>query len=229
MQTSKVICGVMCLVVAFFAGMFSLACPYWVNLPVKIGAVCFTMGLIGVGIALIIKSGSAMPKGMKRLVTVFLLVTIAAPAILDIHIRHERSLLQARAKAFLLRPLPKLLVPDAKGEVGGFFVDTNAGPQNGVLGYSIGLIERYATNGRIRWSARIQGQFACTGDGVNMNYESDEIRHSQEVSNYLAERNAILGEEWNMGFWQWVEDSIEFKQSIPEIEEEDRPASTTRQ
>jgi hypothetical protein len=33
----------------------------------------------------------------------------------------------------------------------------------------------------------------------------------------------IIEEEWRMGFWQWVEDSIEMKQTIPEIEEEDAP------
>ncbi len=61
-----------------------------------------------------------------------------------------------------------------------------------------------------------------------MNYESDEIRNSEEVSSYLAERNAILDQEWNMGFWQWVEDTIEMKMKIPEIEEEDAKPTASR-
>ena len=113
-------------------------------------------------------------------------------------------------------------MPNSEGEVGGYFVDTNAGLQNGVFGYSLILIERYATKGRIRWSAVIQGQFACTGEGVNPNIRSDAIDTNEEVRLYLSERNAILAKEWRMGFWQFVEDTIEMKRTIPEIEEEDR-------
>jgi hypothetical protein len=31
-----------------------------------------------------------------------------------------------------------------------------------------------------------------------------------------------LAKEWRMGFWQWIEDTIELKDKIPEIEEEDQ-------
>jgi hypothetical protein len=141
---------------------------------------------------------------------------------LDIHIRHERKVLQTRAKNFLLRPIPKLLVPDSNGEVGGYYVDTNAGIANGVFGYSRVLIERYATKGRIRWSARIQGEFACTGDNCLNPNISAEVTSNEEVRRYSAESHAILAEEWRMGFWQWIEDTIEIKDKIPEIEEEDQ-------
>ena len=43
-----------------------------------------------------------------------------------------------------------------------------------------------------------------------------------EVRLYSAESHAILAEEWRMGFWQWIEDTIEMKTKIPEIEEEDQ-------
>jgi hypothetical protein len=155
-------------------------------------------------------------------------ILVGSPVLFDIHIRHERRLLQLRATEFLSRPLPKLLTPDAEGKVGGFYVDTNSGPQNGVLGYSRLLIERYANTGRIRWSARIQGEFASTGHGVNANYQSDAIKTNEEVKLYLAERNAILGKEWQMGFWQMVEDVMEMKMPIPEFEEENvKPAAST--
>jgi hypothetical protein len=147
---------------------------------------------------------------------------IVSPIVLDIHIRHERAALQMRAKEFLLRPIPKLLIPDSKGEVGGYYVDTNAGIANGVFGYSRALIERYATKGRIRWSAAIQGEFACTGDNCLNGNISDEVTTNEEVRRYSAESHAILAKEWRMGFWQWVEDTMEFKSVIPEIEEEDQ-------
>ncbi len=114
-----------------------------------------------------------------------------------------------------------------KEKLGGYYVDTNAGPQNGVFGYSQILIKRYADTGRIRWPARIQGQFAVTGEEVNGNIRSDAINTNEEVRAYMAERNAILAKEWRMGFWQWVEDTIEMKTSIPEIEEEDAPLKST--
>jgi hypothetical protein len=142
--------------------------------------------------------------------------------LLDLDIRQERKALQVRAKAFLARPIPKLLIPNSEGEVGGYYVDTNAGIANGVFGYSRVLIERYATKGRIRWSAAIQGEFAGTGDNCLNGNISDEVTTNVEVRRYSAESHAILAEEWRMGFWQFVEDSIEFKSVITEIEEEDQ-------
>jgi hypothetical protein len=37
----------------------------------------------------------------------------------------------------------------------------------------------------------------------------------------------VLEEEWRMGFWQWIEDTIEMKDEIPEIEEEDYHPTAT--
>jgi hypothetical protein len=208
--------------------MFARVCLVYGNSCLKLIPAIYALALAAMGVLLVVRARSPISKRIQFMFAVFVVVLVISPVLLDIHIRHDSKLLQSRAKAFLLRPLPKLLIPDSNGNVGGFFVDTNSGPQNGVLGYSIKLIERYATNGRIRWSAVIQGQFACTGKGVNMNYESDEIRNSEEVSSYLAERNAILDQEWNMGFWQWVEDTIEMKMKIPEIEEEDAKPTASR-
>jgi hypothetical protein len=182
----------------------------------------FAVGLLVVGSFLIVKRRSAMSARVRLLIFLFFGILVASSALLDVHIRHESQVLQNRAKQFLLRPIPKLLVPDSEGYVGGHYVDTNAGPQNGVFGYSLILIERYATKGRIRWSAAIQGQFACTGHGVNPNIMSEAIDTDEEVRLWLAERNAILSKEWQMGFWHWVQDVIEMRLTIPEIEEEDR-------
>ena len=106
-------------------------------------------------------------------------------------------------------------------------MDTNGGTANGVFGYSRVLIGRYATKGRIRWSAVIQGEFACTGDNCLNPNISDAVTTNEEVRVYSAESHAILAEEWRMGFWQWIEDTIEMKDKIPEMEEEDHyPAAT---
>lgn len=162
----------------------------------------------------------------KMAIIFFFGLLIASAALADIHIRQERKALQERAKAFLARPIPKLLIPNSDGEVGGYFVDTD-GTANGVFGYSRVLIERYATKGRIRWSAVIQGEFACTGDNCLNPNISEDVTTNEEVRLYSAESHAILAEEWRMGFWQWIEDTIEMKRKIPEIEEEDyHPAAT---
>jgi hypothetical protein len=99
-------------------------------------------------------------------------------------------------------------------------VDTNAGVANGVFGYSRDLIERYATKGRIRWSAAIQGEFAGTGDNCLNGNISDEVTTNEDLRRYSAESHALLAAEWRMGFWQWIEDTIEMKDKIPEFEEE---------
>jgi hypothetical protein len=229
----KVIAGLGCLVEALPLGFLALGLFSNRFLRVSAGVFAFVpaifaLGLVALGVFLILKRDSVLSKKAKVLLAVFMGIFVAGPVILDIHIRHERRLLQLRAKAFLSRPLPKLLIPDAEGNVGGRYVDTNSGPQNGVLGFSRVLIERYANTGRIRWSARIQGQFADTGDGVNFNYQSDAIKTNEEVNLYLAERNAILGKEWQMGFWQLVEDVMEMKMPPPEFEEENaKPATPT--
>src|SRR5207237_1171028 len=155
MRTLKVISGMICLAAALPVGMFA-----WVSfdsgeLWFEFIPVVFTLGLIAVGLFLILRRGSVMSARAKTSIIIFFGILVAIPALLDMHIRHQRKVLQARAGKFLSRPIPKLLVPDSEGYVGGYFVDTNAGPQNGVFGYSLVLIHRYATNGRIRWSARI--------------------------------------------------------------------------
>jgi fumarate reductase subunit D len=220
MRILKVITGSVCLVAACGLGLFTwvsfTAGGSWFALVIT----AFLVGLISIGLLLIVRQRSPLPSFSRGLIAAFFVLLILAPVILDVWIRHNRHELQKRSQQFLSRPTPKMLIPDSEGYVGGYFVDTNSGPANGVFGYSLILIERYATKGRIRWSARIQAQFACIGEGVNPNIRSDAIETNEEVRLYLAERNAILAKEWRMGFWQWVEDTIEMKSKIPEHEEE---------
>jgi hypothetical protein len=222
MRIIKIIAGCGCFFAALLSGLLGLISIEWVGISLAIIPAFFAWCLVFIGLVLIMKRRSPLSKWSKVLIFLFVAVVIASPIILDLHIRHERTVLQKRAKEFLLRPIPKLLFPDSEGKVGGYYVDTNAGLQNGVFGYSQILIERYATKGRIRWSAVIQGEFAITGEGVNPNFNSNTINTNEEVRVYMAERNAILAKEWQMGFWQCVEDTMEFKSTIPEFEEEDQ-------
>jgi hypothetical protein len=226
MRIIKIIAGLGCLVAAVPLGLFAWECflagNYASELLFKFVPAAFTLGLVLIGFFLISRRCSVISTRAKTVIVIFFGLLVVSPALLDIHIRHERKVLQERAKNFLLRPIPKLLTPNSEGEVGGYFVDTNAGTANGVFGYSRVLIERYATKGRIRWSAAIQGEFACTGDNCLNPNISDEVTTNEEVRRYSAESHAILAEEWRMGFWQWIEDTIEMKDKIPEIEEEDQ-------
>ncbi|HXF11173.1 MAG TPA: hypothetical protein VN625_10345 [Desulfuromonadaceae bacterium] len=222
----KLIFGLACLAAALPLGLFAWACflasNYAGELSLKFVPAAFALGLICIGFFLVSKRCSVISTRAKAVIIIFFGLLVVIPVLLDIHIRNERKILQVRAQNFLLRPIPKLLVPDANGEVGGYYVDTNAGTANGVFGYSRVLIERYATKGRIRWSAAIQGEFACIGDNCLNGNISDEVLTNEDVRRYSAESHAILAEEWRMGFWQWIEDTIEMKTSIPEIEEEDQ-------
>ena len=231
MQAVKVIAGLGCLVAACFLGPFAWICLRWGSLWFAFVPALFTLGLVAFGLLLILRRRSVLPARAKVGLAVFMGTLVIGPFLLDLHIRHERRVLQVRAKEFLSRPIPKLLIPDSEGNVAGHYVDAESGPANGVLGYSPLLIKRYADNGRNRWSARIQGQFASTSHDLNIGWspEADAIRTNEEVRLYMAERNAILGKEWQMGFWQWAEDAMEMKQTIPEIEEEDQDARYVRQ
>jgi hypothetical protein len=199
--------------------------PWYTLVPVV-----YILGLLVTGLFLILKQRQVISKKAKILIALFLGILVASPALLVASIRHERGLLQMRVKEFLLRPVPMLLKPNSEGYIGYEYEGTNNDEAEiQILGHSRALIERYATNGRIRWSARIQGEFASTSEHIWFPGAADIERTNLEVRIYLAERNAILGKEWQMGFWQWVEDSIEIKQTIPEIEEEDRDTEFVRQ
>jgi hypothetical protein len=223
MRKLKFILGLGCLAAALPLALFAWECfLYAGELSLKFVPAAFTFGLAYIGLFLISRRGSVISTRAKTLIVIFFGLLVVSPALLDIFIRHERIILQKRAQDFLLRPIPKLLIPNSEGEVGGYYVDTNAGIENGVFGYSRVLIERYATKGRIRWSAAIQGEFAGIGDNCLNPNISNEVTTNEEVRRYSAESHAILAKEWRMGFWQWIEDTIEMKAKIPEFEEEDQ-------
>lgn len=195
--------------------------PFWFKF--EPGIFCCVVLAVATILLILFFKPRPLCNSTKILIIILIGAVVAGPLALDVHIRHERKILQVRAKEFLSRPIPELLLPDAEGYVGGMPLNTN-GPQNGVLGYSRTLIERYATNGRIRWSSRIAGQFS-TPTGVNFNYRSEAIKSNPEVCQYVAEKDAILSKEWQMGFWQTIEDVMELRLYPPEFAEEDAPHS----
>lgn len=165
------------------------------------------------------KNGFLKLKRFFKILFWLIAVLIVSAVILDVHIRHERKSLQARARAFLSRSVPDVLNTNLLG----LYSESQDG---NVLIRSRRLIERYANNGRIRWSAVIQAQFATAPFGISAC--EDVAKTNDEVRIYVAECQSILDKEWRMGFWQWVEDTMEFKQRIPEIEEEDFKTSVTQ-
>jgi hypothetical protein len=221
MHTVKMIAGLACLVAALLLVPFAWVSFRWGELWFKFVPVLLMLGLAAVGLFMVLKRRQAMSKQVKSLMVLFLVILVTSPMLLIANIRHERRLLQGRAKAFLAHPVPMALKPDSEGYMGYEYVGTNQEAEIQILGRSRALIERYATKGRIRWSARVQGQFATTSEHLWFPGAEDIERTNQEVRAYLAERNAILSDEWRMGFWQWVEDTIEMKSKIPEHEEED--------
>jgi hypothetical protein len=228
MKKVKVMLGLACLVLALILAPFAWVSFHWGELwfkPVPLG---FMLVLVAVGVVLIIKRRQVLSKPVKFLTLALLIILTISPVLLVASIRHQRRVLQARAKAFLSVPVPRALKPDSEGYMSYEYVGTTKEAEIQILGHSRELIERYATKGRIRWSAQIQGQFATTSEHLWFPGADEIQRTNQEVRVYLAERNAILSEEWRMGFWQWIEDTIEMKSKIPEHEEEDyHPAATT--
>jgi hypothetical protein len=221
MRIVKVLAGLGCLIAALLLVPFAWVSFRWGELWFKFAPILLMLGLAAVGLFLVLKRRQAMSKQVKSLILLFLVILVASPILLVTNIRHERRLLQGRAKAFLSHPVPMALKPNSEGYMGYEYVGTNQEAEIQILGRSHALIERYATKGRIRWSARIQAQFATTSERLWFPGAEDIERTNQEVRVYLEERNAILSDEWRMGFWQWVEDTIELKSKIPEHEEED--------
>ena len=215
MRIIKIIAGLGCLFVAFLLGLFALfSFREWGNIFVAFVPVVFTLCLLVTGGFLIAKWRSPVSKRIWVFIFFATGVFIAGCVILDAHIRQERKALQTRAKEFLSRTIPSILETNS---IDGY----QARPNETVLSGSRALIERYANNGRIRWSAAIQGQFAVQPFETASCEDADVVKTNKEARLYVADCKAIIDEEWRMGFWQWVEDTIEMKHTIPEIEEED--------
>jgi hypothetical protein len=213
MSTLKVIAGLGSIVAALVLGPFFWVCFVYGDLWFKFLPVGFDLGLAAIGFFLILKRRLPLAKRAKMLITIFISAIIISPIILDIYIRGERHALQIQAKEFLSRPVPDMFQTDT---IDGY----QARPDETVLSTSRRLIKRYADNGRIRWSAALQGQFAVQPFETASCEEAGKTNEAARI--YIVDCKAIVDKEWRMGFWQWVEDTIEMKRTIPEIEEEDR-------
>jgi hypothetical protein len=212
-STIRTIAGLACVVIALLIVPFAWVSMVSGILWFKFIPAAFTVVLIALGLFLILNRRSPLSRLATTLITILITVLIVSPIMLGFWIRGERHALQNRAKEFLSRPVPDMFQTDS---IDGY----QARPNQTVLSTSRSLIERYANNGRIRWSAAIQGQFAIQP------FETASCeaaaKTNEEARVYVVECKAIIDKEWRMGFWQWVEDTIELKRTIPEIEEEDR-------
>jgi hypothetical protein len=213
MSTLKTIVGLGCVILASFMGLFALVSFGYGPLWFKFVLVVFTVGLLATGAFLVFKRNSPLSKSAKVLMMVFVGSIVLGWTALDSHIRSERDALRNRAREFLARSVPEMFKTDT--------IDNyQAAPNDTVLSNSHALIRRYAENGRIRWSAAIQGQFA--GQPFET-YACEKAAATNEVARlYITDCKAIIDKEWEMGFWHAVQDMIELRLTIPEIEEEDR-------
>ena len=214
MSIVKVIAGVVCVVMALLSVPFAWICFAWGVFWFKFIPAAFTIGLMAIGLFLIWKRRFPLSTAAKILITIFMSLIIAGPITLDIWIRCERHTLQNQAKEFLSLPVPEMFDTNT--------IDAYQARENEtVLSTSRNIIKRYANNGRIRWSAAISGQFAVQHFET---YSCEEAaKTNEEARLYIVECQAIIDKEWEMGFWQWIEDTIEIKKTIPEYEEEDAP------
>ena len=153
-----------------------------------------------------------------KILLLLVTVLVVSAVILDFRIRRERNLLQARAKEFLSRPVPTMFQTN---EIGGF----DAGPNQTVLSISHSISERYAKNGRIRQTSAISAQMALSN--FEIAFCTDAAKTNKDALIYIEDYKAIRDEEWRMGARQGIEDLIELRIRIPEIEEEDFKLSAT--
>src|SRR5882762_485104 len=118
LQTVKVIAGLACLVAALPLVPFAWVSFRWGELWFKLVPILIMLGSAAVGLFLILKRRQAMPKQVKLLIVLFLVILVASPALLIANIRHDRRLLKGRAKAFLSHPVPMALKPNSEGYMG---------------------------------------------------------------------------------------------------------------
>ena len=211
----KIIAATVSLVAALLLAVFAfVSFRYWPNVALSFLPVALAASFLAISVILIVKRRSRLSLRTKALIGGVLGVLVITWFALNVYIRHERRILQSRANQFLSRPVP---APFDTNSLGGYIESWDGN----VLSRSRALIARYAKNGRIRWFAVIQGQMATAPFGISA---CEEVASTnQDARLYLTESKAILDEEWRMGFWQWVEDTMEMKSKIPEIEEEDAP------
>src|SRR5712671_7150451 len=103
MHVVKIISGLGCIFAALLFGLFALICGGRESIYLGGIPAAFAVCLVSIGCVLIVKRRSPLSKTAKVLIFLVLAVVIVSPIILDIHIRHERAVLQMRAKAFLAR------------------------------------------------------------------------------------------------------------------------------
>ncbi len=216
MKIIKITVGIGYLLTAFWVGIFAIASfPRWGSVYLAIVPFLFAGCFLVFGVHLVMKWRSPSPNGAKYFIMVMTGFILASCAILDAHIRHDRRALQTRAKDFLSRPVPAVLETDS---IDGYQAREN----ETVLSGSRAIIQRYAHNGRIRYSAAIAGQYATQPFETASCGDADVVKTNKEIRLYLAECQSIIDEEWRMMFWQWVEDTMEMRFTVPEIEEENR-------
>lgn len=207
----KIIAGFVCFVLAVICGWFSLMAYGWKNIIAISIPALMAAALIYIGCFLLVKRKAPLSYKAKIIIPAVFSIIFVFPFVLDAKIRFDRKVLQAQAKEFLSRPVPEMFKTNSVTWYG-------APPGETVLSESLGLVKRYAENGRIYRSSSIWAQFAA--QPFETAACEDAANGNEEALKYIKACEAIIDREAKMCYWQFVEDMIEFKFTIPEIEEE---------
>jgi hypothetical protein len=212
MRNLKIIFGLGCIVGGLWQGAIALyLLGEWTKSPIACVPAALSLALTAVGFFLMAKSDSdsALSVMSKILIATVIGALIVSSAWLDVSIRHQRRVVQMKAKSFLLRPVPEMLQTNY---IGGLSASS------GVLSRSHGLIARYANHGTIRLTSLMSARKA--GVDLELSFCNAAARTNEEARLYMAECTAVVDEVWRMGFWVWIEDTIEMRRLIPGIKED---------
>jgi hypothetical protein len=119
-------------------------------------------------------------------------VLVTSAVTLNFRVRHERNVLQSRAKVFLSRPVPQMFQTH---EIGGFGV----GPDETVLSDSRTIVQHYAVNGQFRQTSANAAAMALSQ--FEIAFCGDAAKTNKVALNYVEECKAIRDEIWRTGEW----------------------------
>ena len=182
-----------------------------------IGPALSALSLFVIGGLLISKRKASLIKNHGLRLLLLTAIFIIGIVIFDLQIRNARHLVQVQSQQFLARPTPVATVGNTDGVVGVLSVGQN---MDG-LAESHDIIERYARNGRIRFSATIMGEFAIVSFEIDGCEQA--TRNDANAWQYVADCDSLLRRINRMGWWQFFEDTIELVGYPPEFKEEDIP------
>jgi hypothetical protein len=206
----KVIIGLTLLFLAFLITKFAVTrvVRYGDTIQIIWVPVVIGVGFAILGLFLIVRWRSAMARGHKILILgASMGMPIVGAFLLHLAIGHRQSVVKHEAELFSFQAVPNIFKGDSEGGVSLRYV----GPNADGLSYSHALINRYAKDGQIPWSARINGDMSIALSELSCYERANAVTTNQQASLYLTNCRRILLDINRILFWQLVEDTINSK------------------